>query len=201
MDVKTRLAIERLVRAGEREQVEDGLDVGVEAVVALAGESEVATFHRGDALGGIMVQLGGVGHPVLGQTIAVVTRVVERCGYAFVVGRADAAAEHLVSAGGIDHPMDVVGLDEVLVGVAHVIDHAQYSCTERCRTSGTWSGSESGRCRWSGPRHVVTDGDVEGIAHVVVEVEFVRPDAGLLEGKTPRATSRYFTPLTSLRKA
>ena len=80
-------------RTAQLQQVEDRLDVGVEPVIALAGKRAIAVAQLGDRLRGVDVQVGVVGHAVLGRPFAVVVLVVLRRGVALVVRRHDAPAQ------------------------------------------------------------------------------------------------------------
>ena len=65
MDVEPALGVDGLARRPQLQQVEDRLDVGIEAVVPLAGEGDVAVLELGDRLRRVPVEVALVATPSL----------------------------------------------------------------------------------------------------------------------------------------
>jgi hypothetical protein len=78
------------------------------------------------------------------------------------------------------HLRDGVGLHEVLRRVADVVNHAEIGLQNRVLVLERGVELELVAQRGLARRHVVAGRNVDLIKHVVVEVVFVRPDAGLL---------------------
>ena len=91
MQIESALGI--LAGVAQLQQIEDRLDVGIEAVVALARERDVAVVQCRDGLLGVPVEFVERGDAILGWVLAVVTLVVEGCRVPLVVGRHDALPE------------------------------------------------------------------------------------------------------------
>ena len=93
VDVEAALGVHGLARPAQLQQIEDRLHVGIEAVVALAGEGEVAVL-RASAIDCACSDRGRfVGDAVPGRLLAVVVLVVLRRRVTLVVRRHDPAAE------------------------------------------------------------------------------------------------------------
>ncbi len=179
MKVETALRI--LSRVAELQQVEHRLDVGEEPVVALARECDVAAVERRDRLPGVAIELVVGGDAVLRRVLAVVVLVVERGSVPLVVRRHEPFAELRAAPGPVVDPGHRVGLCQVLRRVVDLVDHPEVRLQDRLRVLELRSEAELIRIRRTACGDVAAGGDMNRVEHVVVEVELVGSDAGLLE--------------------
>ena len=172
-----------LARRAKLQQIEDRLDVGVEAVVTLTGKRGVAAIEGGDRLSRIPIEIARDGDAIPGRVLAVVILVVERRGIPLVVRWDDAAPEDLAPVPAVIHLRHAIALCQVLRRIVHVLDDAQVRLEDGLRVLERRVETELVAVRRTPGLHVVVaGGDVDLVQHVVVEVELVGPDAGLLEG-------------------
>ena len=175
-------ALRVLAGRPKRQQVEDRLHVGIEAVVALAGKREVPEVERRERLLRIAIERGLAVDAVLRRILSVVALVVERCGIALVVGRDDTGPEEyllVVSAVDLRHP---VTLRQILGRIVDVLDDPEVGLENRLpvlerRVEPELVGVGRATCL----DVVVADRHVDFVQDAVVEVVPVGPDARFLE--------------------
>ena len=141
VDVEAALRVHGLAGRAQLQQIEDGLDVGIEAVVPLAGEGEVAVLELGDRLRRVAIEVALVADAVLGGLLAVVVAVVLGVAFPWLLGGTMPRPSRVDRAGAPVDLVDGVALDQVLRGVADVADHAEIRLQDRvavpvasCRT-------------------------------------------------------------------
>ena len=181
MHVEAALAVEATAPGTERQQIEHGLDVGIEAVVALAGEREVATGEQLDRLARVAIEVRGIVDAGSGEPPPLVLAVVERRDQSLVVRRHDAGAEQLARA---TRPVDAshgVRLHQVLSRPADVLDDSIERLQDRLPVAELRGEVELVAERGTPGGDVLAECDVDLVAHVVVEAVLVRPDPRLLE--------------------
>ena len=190
MNVEAALAVERLVRPAESEvEVEDRLDVGVEAIVPLAGERPVAALEIADGAG-VAIEVAFGDDAAARRPLAVVLLIVVAGDQPLVVGRHDAAAQidRLATAPRSGHG---IGLAQVLVGIERLLARQAavgpaLDRPEERLEHGIAVGEGGLKAERVGeglaaPCHVVVERDMDVVPNVVVEAVDVGPDARLLE--------------------
>ena len=122
MDVETALAVEglgrRAVGPAEGEvEIEDRMDIGIEPIIALAGEGPMIQAQIGDGGLGVDVKVSFSRNAFTGRQVAVVVLVVEGGHQTLIVWRNYAAPQNSALAGPIVEARDAIALAQVLVGI------------------------------------------------------------------------------------
>ncbi len=164
------------------EEVKDGLNVRVKAIIALAGESGVTVAQVRDGFTGVAIQLRFCRDSIFCGVFAVIVHVVIWSGDALVVGRNDSCAEQRAHAGVMIQLGDSVGLGQILPGVTHVLNHTNVGLKDGVSVLVAGGKTELVAKRGAPGCPVASEGDVDLIEHVGVEVILVRPDARLFKG-------------------
>src|SRR5579859_669216 len=119
MNVKPGLGI--LARRTELQQIKDGLNVPVETIVALAGESHVTAVEAGDRFLSVAIQVARRSHTRFGWVLAVVPLIVERGRDALVVRRHGPRSQDGPAASMMVHLGHSISLGQVLRSVTDMI--------------------------------------------------------------------------------
>ncbi len=180
VNVEAALGVHGLRRGPQLEQVEDGLNIGIEAVVTLAGEREIAALELGNGLRRVAVEIALVADAVPGRLLTVVIAVVSRRGVSLVVRGDDSASETSRTAAALVDPVHGVALDEILRGIADITDDAEIRLQNRVAVAIGRVELELIALRGAAFRHVLSGGDADLVEDVVVEVVLVRADARFL---------------------
>ena len=182
-------------------QVKDGLDVGIETIVTLSSECNVAIVQRRDRLQGVFIQFSLRGNPVFGRILAIVALVVKRRGDALVVGRNDACAQDGGPAMPVIDLGHAVGLCQVLRGVADILDNPEVRLKDRARVFVIGLETKLVTQRGFALRHVIADGDMDLVEDVVVEIVLVRSDARFLVRVNAKSSHQDFRPVFLLHES
>ncbi|CAA9216757.1 MAG: hypothetical protein AVDCRST_MAG42-263, partial [uncultured Chthoniobacterales bacterium] len=181
VEIEATLAVESCLAAAELQQVEDGLNVGVETVFTLAGERTMAATQRGDRLARIAIEVFLARDAGLGRVLPVVVIVVTGCRVALVIRRHHASSQLSAHAGSTIHSRHRVTLHQVLIRIIDVLDHPRERLQD-CVLLFEGGGEAELISQSRAPsRHIVARQDVDLIKHTVVEPVVVWADARLFE--------------------
>src|SRR5690349_2221560 len=123
MDVEATLRI--FARGAQLQEIEYCLDVGIETIVSLTCEGDVASSQIGDGLAGITVQLCFGGDPVFGRIFTIVTLIVIRSSDSLVVRRNNARAQERPLTGPMIQLGHGVGLRQILCRITDILNHTK----------------------------------------------------------------------------
>src|SRR5262245_57179140 len=188
--VKSTLRV--FARVTQLEQVEDRLNVAVEAVIALSGERSVAPGEVKDRLPRILVQFIRRRDAFTRRVLADVALVVKRGGVALVIRWNDSAAECRRPARTVVDLLDAVSLSQILVRVADAVDDAEIGLEYRLAVFERRIELEPVSDGRAAGGDVATERDVQIVAQVVVEIVFVEADAGVLHRVDAERESQKF---------
>ena len=145
----------------------------------------------------ITIELAFRGDAVLRGVVAVVALIIKGSSYALIVrGNHTRSKDRAMIVMAMVHFGDGVGLNEVLIGIADVVNDTKVRLQDRVLVSERRIEFELVAQRGSARSYVVSGRNVDLVEHIVIEVVLVWADARFLVGYTPSAVTRLFIPFS-----
>src|SRR5262249_21053648 len=180
MNVESPLRI--LARLAQPEEIEDRLDVGIEAIITLAGKGNVTIVQVSDGLARVAIQLRFGRDAESGRILTIVSLVVIGRGVTLVVGRHHARTQYSCVTRAVVDLRYPVCLSQILIRIADILNYAEIRLKNRIDILEIGLEFESIGIGSATCSNVPTKSNMDFIPYVVIKIVFVWTDAGLFMG-------------------
>src|SRR5262249_8254597 len=129
MNVESTLGV--LAWTAQLEEIEDRLDIGIEAVITLASKGNVTIVQMSDGLGRIAIELRFSGDAEPGRILTIVSLVVIRRGVTLIVGRHHTRTKYACMTCAVVDLRYRVSLRQILIRIADILNYSKIRLKNR----------------------------------------------------------------------